>query len=213
MPWHLRTEEGARKGYPPWPRGERAAAAKVTMSGRKQQESSRRSKREQDEHRNERVEQRKPPSMAHGERSAELTGGGHVREARHGSGGDGRVGNRSGAHMFPLLAFESRRHDVLLAAHRREKGHPGWSATTVTWSALTCSGTGCCSPSPRRKIVVKGKLCDPVARGAHDVAHRLSDSIELNNPRGSGEGYGRTISHEGSDDELLGGVVSWSTSE
>ena len=35
------------------------------------------------------------------------------------------------------------------------------------------------------------------------MAHRLSDSIELNNPRGSGEGYGRTISHEGSDDELL----------
>ena len=54
-----------------------------------------------------------------------------------------------------------------------------------------------------RKKLVQGGQCEPVARSARDAAHRVSDSIELNNPRGSGEGHGRTFSPEGSEDELL----------
>ena len=53
------------------------------------------------------------------------------------------------------------------------------------------------------KKSIKGGKCKPVARSTRDAAHRVSDSIELNNPRGSGEGHGRTFSPEGSEDELL----------
>ena len=68
--------EGAREGHPPWPRGERAATAKVTTSGRKEQESERRRTRERGEHENERVDDRRPPSSSTstcGEGFAKLT--------------------------------------------------------------------------------------------------------------------------------------------
>ena len=61
--------EGAREGHPPWPCGKRTARADVTTSGREQQESLRRSTREQAEHENERVDDRRPRSSTCGEGS------------------------------------------------------------------------------------------------------------------------------------------------
>ena len=54
----------------------------------------------------------------------------------------------------------------------------------------------------RKKLVHSGQ-CEPVARGTRDAAHTLSHNIELNNPRGSGEGHGRTFSPLDSEEELL----------
>ena len=79
--------EGAREEHPPWPRGERAVTAKVTTSGRKQQESLRRSTRERGEHENERVDDRRPPSSTCGEGLAKVTAADDVVMERQGSAG------------------------------------------------------------------------------------------------------------------------------
>ena len=53
-----------------------------------------------------------------------------------------------------------------------------------------------------RKRLVHSGQCEPVARSTRGAAHGLGDSFELNNPRGSGEGHGRTFSPLDSEEEL-----------
>ena len=122
---------------------------------------------------------------------------------RQGSAGGAHAGDALNSTIGTLLAPLERRLDSLLAARRAANAYPTSPIISLGSPTQSSSGTGCRSQFPRRKKVVKDELCDPVARGAHDVAHRLSDSIELNNPRGSGEGHGRTFSPEGSEEELL----------
>ena len=135
----------------------------------------RRSTRERGEHENERVDDRRPPSITCGEGSAKITGAEDVIMEREGSGGGARTGMQLGAAPGPEPVSRDHGDDLLPRLRVVER------------KAAVCQSCGTYSPSFEGTVELGGngsRETDASPDAAQSVGSTLNDRVHLRRFRG-----------------------------